>query len=157
MKQKTFNCFRKGKRDVRAGTAKSKSAKKDTHIALINFPRSGMEHFVRTSYPRSKMLHSLKRQRTGRISQLSDNKNIPTFVLPLKGERNYFCPNTWHSGVHLWQSCNLQPDRTIKHFQVMRQPSNTRGTLANISLRMLLEKREENMLGIERFFSNGYC
>ena len=36
----------------------------------------------------------------------------------------------------------------------MRQPSNTKGTLANISLRMLLEKREENMLGIERFFSN---
>ena len=58
-------------------------------------PRSGMEHFVRTSYsdPGSKMLRSLKRQRTGRISQLSDNKNIPTFVLPLKGEWNSYHSN----------------------------------------------------------------
>jgi len=54
--------------------------------------RSGMEQFVRTSYPEpgSKMLRSLKRQRTGRISQISDNKNIPTFVLPLKGDETAF-------------------------------------------------------------------
>ena len=87
MKQKTFNCFRKGKRDVRAGTAKSKSAKKDTHIALINFPRSGMEHFVRSSYPglSRKTLRNLKRQRAGRIADLTGDKNIPTYVLPLRG------------------------------------------------------------------------
>ena len=46
-----------------------------------------MEHFVRSSYPGSsrKTLRSLKRQRAGRISELTGDKNIPTYVLPLRG------------------------------------------------------------------------
>jgi len=54
--------------------------------------RSGMEHFVRSSYPGSsrKTLRSLKRQRAGRISELTADKNIPTYVLPLRGDETAF-------------------------------------------------------------------
>ena len=92
-KTKCIYFFRRWKKDSRTGTAKSKTSKKiHTNISFISPPRSGMQHFVQTSYPDpgSKMLRSLKRQRTGRISQISDNKNIPTFVLPLKGEWNSY-------------------------------------------------------------------
>ena len=42
---------------------------------------------MRSSYPGSsrKTLRSLKRQRAGRISELTGDKNIPTYVLPLRG------------------------------------------------------------------------
>ena len=65
---------------------------------LIFLSRSGMEHFVRSSYPGSsrKTLRNLKkRQRAGTISELTGDKNIPTYVLPLRGIIHFKIQHSW--------------------------------------------------------------
>ena len=67
-------------------------------VFLIFLSRSGMEHFVRSSYPGSsrKTLRNLKkRQRAGTISELTGDKNIPTYVLPLRGIIHFKIQHSW--------------------------------------------------------------
>ena len=134
-----------------------------------------MEHFVRSSYPGSsrKTLRSLKRQRAGRISELTADKNIPTYVLPLRGEYNNTqkqrCPETRVRSVMsynnrrfcrivCWHVCKFISWVTIFQLQEMRQPSSTKETLVNISLRTPLARREDKMpghnYGFQAFFGN---
>ena len=75
--------------DVKSSIGKSSCQEKIKTKYYLNFDsRSGMEHFVRSSYPGSskKTLRSLKRQRAGRISELTGDKDIPAYVLPLRGK-----------------------------------------------------------------------